>query len=344
MADYHTTVPTHFIGDNVGEVWKVSYQERAKEARIWADQNNIEASSNDKFRVCLLLIDIQNTFCIPEFELFVAGRSGVGAIEDNRRLCEFIYLNCKLITQICPTMDTHQAIQIFHSIFFVDSDGKYPEPFTLISADDVAKGLWRINPKIIEALEIEKDYSENYLNHYTQSLKQDGKYNLTVWPYHAMLGGIGHALVAAIEEAIFFHSIARFSPIDFITSRLNPLTENYSVIKPEVMLDQTGSQISPKDTKILDKLVEFDAVVIAGQAKSHCVAWTIDDLHKELCTIDTSLVRKIYLLEDCTSPVVIPDVIDYTDQADEAYERFRDLGMNVINSTQSLADLPGFRS
>ena len=73
-----------------------------------------------------------------------------------------------------------------------------------------------------------------------------------------MLGGIGHALVAAIEETIFFHSVARFSPVDFIPSRLNPLTENYSVIKPEVMLDHTGEKISKKDGKIIEKIMEFE--------------------------------------------------------------------------------------
>ena len=35
--------------------------------------------------------DVQNTFCLPDFELFVSGRSGTGAVDDNRRLCEFIY-------------------------------------------------------------------------------------------------------------------------------------------------------------------------------------------------------------------------------------------------------------
>ena len=35
--------------------------------------------------------------------------------------------------------------------------------------------------------------------------RQSGKYELTVWPFHALLGGIGHALVSAVEEAIFFH-------------------------------------------------------------------------------------------------------------------------------------------
>lgn len=53
------------------------------------------------------------------------------------------------------------------------------------------------------------------LEHYAQQLKQSGKYDLTIWPYHGMLGGIGHALVSAFEEAVFFHSIARASQPDY---------------------------------------------------------------------------------------------------------------------------------
>ena len=57
---------------------------------------------------------MQNTFCTPGFELFVAGRSGTGALDDSRRLCEFVYRNLGSLTQIVPTLDTHQALQIFH--------------------------------------------------------------------------------------------------------------------------------------------------------------------------------------------------------------------------------------
>ena len=57
-------------------------------------------------RLCLLAVDVQNTFCIPGFELFVAGRSGTGAVDDNRRLCEFIYRNLGTITQ-GPTEPRH---------------------------------------------------------------------------------------------------------------------------------------------------------------------------------------------------------------------------------------------
>ena len=52
---------------------------------------------------------------------------------------------------------------------------------------------------------------------------------------------------------------------------------------------------------------------------------------------DEQLVRKVHLLEDCTSPVVVPDVVDYTDQAEAAFRRFQSAGMHVVRSTQPLA-------
>ncbi|MEW5961855.1 MAG: isochorismatase, partial [Chloroflexota bacterium] len=52
-------------------------------------------------------------------------------------------------------------------------------------------------------------------------------------------------------------------------------------------------------------------------------------------------VKKVYLLEDCTSPVVIPGVVDYTDQAEAAFARFAQAGMHVVRSTDPIASWPG---
>ena len=46
-------------------------------------------------------------------------------------------------------------------------------------------------------------------------------------------------------------------------------------------------------------------------------------------------------MEDLTSPVVVPGVIDFTDQADAAFERFRQAGMNVVRSTDPIESWPG---
>src|SRR5919199_4473574 len=93
-------LPNSFDAAKVGEVWRVPYQERAVEAREWAKKHNIQSAAEDKTRICLLLIDVQNTFCLPDFELFVGGKSGTGAVDDNRRLCEFVYRNLDVITRI----------------------------------------------------------------------------------------------------------------------------------------------------------------------------------------------------------------------------------------------------
>ena len=207
MALNELPIPPHFNSQSVGEVWKVPYQERAEDAEKWAKQHKLQPASRDRHKISLLLVDVQNTFCIPDFELYVGGTSGTGAVDDNRKLCEFIYRNLNIISEICPTMDTHQAMQIFHGIFLTNDSGEHPSPFTLITEDDIEKGVWKFNPQLAAGLQIDEAYGQDYLRHYTRQLKDGGKYDLTIWPYHAMLGGIGHALVSAIEEAVFFSAI-----------------------------------------------------------------------------------------------------------------------------------------
>jgi nicotinamidase-related amidase len=155
-----------------------------------------------------------------------------------------------------------------------------------------------------------------------------------------MLGGIGHALVSAVEEAVFIHTIARRSQADLILKGELPLTENYSAIGPEVIEGPHGETLGEKDDQILRKLQETDALVITGQAKSHCVAWTIADLLSQIQAVDADLAKKIYLLEDCTSPVVVPGAADFTDLANEAYARFAEAGMHRVQSTVPLSSWP----
>ena len=82
-------------------------------------------------------------------------------------------------------------------------------------------------------------------------------------------------------------------------------------------------------------------MIIGGQAASHCVKSTIDDLLAEIVSVDQTLAKKIYLLTDCMSAVAVPDgkggfVADFTDQATAALQRFADAGMNLIKSTDPL--------
>src|ERR687898_201806 len=283
-------VPAHFEPSRVGEVWRVPYEDRAREAPASADEHGLAPAADDSFRLGLIAVDVQNTFCIPEFELFVAGRSGTGAVDDNRRLCEFVYRNLGTITQIFPSLDTHHAMQVFHAIWLVDEHGDHPAPYTLVSAEDVKAGRWRMN--------------------------------------------------TAVEEAVFFHSIARHSQPDFQVKGNSPLSEHYSMLGPEVTEGPDGDRLGGKNTELIEKLLTFDVVVVAGQAKSHCMAWTIDDLLEEEAAGER-LAERTYLLEDCTSAVVVPGLVDYTDEADGAFERYAAAGMHVVRSVDPIESWPG---
>ncbi|MEM9946620.1 MAG: isochorismatase [Cyanobacteria bacterium P01_D01_bin.36] len=340
-----TSIPDFFNTSTVGEVWRVPYQARAAEAQTYREHHSIAPAHADSPRVCLLAIDVQNTFCLPDFELFVGGRSGVGAVDDTRRLCEFVYRNLDVITEIVPTMDTHSAAQIFHAVFWVNAEGEHPAPMTMISYDDVEQGVWRVNPLLAKSLASEKVDAaeiEQFAHHYAKQLRDRNKYPLTIWPYHSMLGGIGHALVPAFEEACFFHSMVRDAPTRFEAKGDNPLTENYSILSPEVLSNAKGQAIAQKNNRLIQHLLEFDAIIIAGQAKSHCVAWTVSDLLSEIQAIEPALARKVYLLEDCTSPVVVPGVVDFTEDAIATYREFESSGMNLVSSVEDPIAWPFF--
>ena len=336
--------PRAFDPASAERLYRVPYASRAAEASAFASAEGLRPASEDRVRVGLLAVDVQNTFCLPEFELFVAGRSGRGAIDDSARLCAFVYRNLERISEIVATLDTHGPFQIFHPVFWVDARGEHPPPNTVVSAEDVEHGRWRVNPRLARFVAPAGFDLDAYARHYARALASGGKYPLFLWPYHAMLGGVGHALVSAVEEAFFFHSIARTSPTRFEIKGRHPLTEHYSALRPEVLTDHVGRPIAEENRALVESLLGFDALVVAGQARSHCVAWTVADLLTLILARDPANVRRVYLLEDCTSPVVVPGVVDFTEQAESAFRRFEEAGMHRVRSTDPMESWPDFPS
>src|SRR4051794_32996425 len=115
-------LPTFFEPRRAGE-W--SYRPDAAmllgEAHAFRRAHGVTAAAQDRLTVHLLLIDVQRDFCFPEGSLFVAGRSGRGAIDDSRRIAEFIYRNLGALTHVTTTLDSHLAFQIFFPSFWIDA-------------------------------------------------------------------------------------------------------------------------------------------------------------------------------------------------------------------------------
>jgi nicotinamidase-related amidase len=336
-------LPAHYDPKKVGQVWEPNYEDLAVAAPLWAKKHGIRPALSDKLRIAFMPIDMQNTFCTKGFELYVGGRSGNGAVDDVRRATEFLYREMRVITTIVPTLDTHRSRQIFHQTWLVDAKGNHPAPYTDIPVDDVISTKWTVSPAMLGVVK-GKSYSwlQSALIDYCGQLKKNGKFMLTIWPYHGIFMGIGWCLASPLHEAAFFHELARETDTAAQIKGMNPLTENYSVLRPEVLF-VNKEPIAQKSTEFIKLLMAFDVLIIAGEAKSHCVAWTIDDLLSEIAAVDPSLAKKVYLLEDCTSPVVVPGVVDHTDAADAAFARFAKAGMNIVKSTDPIASWPGIK-
>jgi nicotinamidase-related amidase len=346
-----TTLPLpafYTPGNVVNDTRWIDYQALQASAIDWRKQHSMKAAATDRTKVGVLVIDAQNTFCHPQGELFVAGASGTGAVDDSIRTVEFIYRNMGIISGIDCTLDTHRMYAVFHPAFLVNDQGDHPAPFTQVTNADVKNGIWKPSSFMTSALGVNLMSAQAQLAHYTAELEKAGRYALTIWPYHGVLGDKGHNLVSGLAEAANFHGIARGAQPGFEVKGTNPWVENYSVLGPEVKKLVDGTDVQ-RNSGFVNKLLKYDVLVIAGQAKSHCVAWTIDDLLNDIVTKDSALAKKVYLLEDCTTPIVVKNpadgtvVYDYGPDADAAFDKFRNAGMHVVKSTDPIQNWPDIR-
>jgi nicotinamidase-related amidase len=337
-------IPDFFKAANAAN-WNYApkYTKLRKDAHLWRIAHNILPSAAAAFQAHLLIIDAQKDFCFPEGTLYVAGQSGTGAIDDCARTAEFIYRNANILTDITTTVDTHFTYQIFTPSFLCYADGSPVLENTDVSHDDTASG--RIEPnKEVAAWLCGGNYTwlKNYLNHYTSELERTGKYQLRVWPEHTVLQSSGHPLVGVIEEARMFHSSLRSVQSLCETKGGSPYTECYSVFGPEVRRTHDGMILDDgaSRARILKKLLSAHILIIAGQASSHCVASSIMDLLEYILEQSPDLAKKVYILRDCTSPVVLPGIVDFTPKAEAAFAKFQTAGMHLVDSTTPIQEWP----
>lgn len=305
------TIPSFYDPSRIGTLFYPDAGSIAAEA----EQAGLPPADHDDPRVQLLLIDMQVDFCHERGALHVPGSR-----DDIRRVIEFIYRNAERITQITCTLDSHVPFQIFHPSWWADAEGNHPAPFTIIQASDVDGGRWR--PLRDEA----------WSREYVHRLQQEAKKQLTIWPYHVPIGGIGNALDPELWSAVFWHAVARRCQPTWWTKGSIPRTEHYSALRPEIHV--TGHPQGGLSTDFVDMIDEYDHVLIAGEAESHCVLETVEDM-VEIFKHTPERLARVFVLRDCMSPVMHPEV-DFHAIALKQFAAYEKQGARFIKSTDPL--------
>ncbi|OWZ20894.1 hypothetical protein PHMEG_0004644 [Phytophthora megakarya] len=272
--------------------WIASYATMLMSAAVNVDcakgfENGVEkavrlANEVPEGGVGILVVDQQVSFH-PGGSLAVAN-----ANEDAARIAAFISKHTSELSQVVMTMDSHQRYHIAHGIFWENDAGESPDPFTTIYAQNITDGVWK-----------PRDSSLNeYVLAYTKSLEAKGKFSLTIWPEHCIIGSPGHNIVPNVLASALEWTKKSLKPIQYVMKGSNPYTEHYSALRAEYELAYDPS--TRLNTALIKSLQRAQKIVIVGEALSHCVNFTVRDL------VDNWPVERLsdlVILTDCSSPV-----------------------------------------
>jgi nicotinamidase-related amidase len=235
----------------------------------------------------LLVIDPQNDF----LDIDGAALAVPGANADMQRLADWLMAHLQQVQAITVTLDSHASVGVERTSFWCDADGKAVAPFTLITAADLQAG--RYAPRHAEKRE--------EVLRYLQDLEAGGQRQLVVWPVHCVVGTWGHNIHGALAQAIAAWEAETGRLCEKVLKGQHPLTEQYSAFKAEVpRADDARTQLN---TGLLQRLGTAEAgstLLVAGEALSHCVAASVDDM---LANVPATRLQRTVLLRDCMSPV-----------------------------------------
>lgn len=260
----------------------------------------------------LLIIDPQVDFCSPSGNLYVPG-----ADEDSERLARMIRRVSNRINDIHVTLDTHHYFDIAHPIFWTNSLGEHPNPFTLITASDIENGVWRTSIQAMQKRAME----------YIYALEANKRYLLCIWPPHCLIGSKGASIYLDVWNSLTEWEKSKVAFVDYVTKGSNFWTEHYSAVQADVPdPDDPGTQLNIQLIKMLQSV---DIIGISGQARSHCVANTITDIANNF---GEDNIKKFVFLEDTSS-----DVPGFENFGEDFVKDLSARGMQIMKSVNFLA-------
>ncbi|NOV32006.1 isochorismatase family protein [Methylomonas sp. ZR1] len=239
----------------------------------------------------LMIIDAQNDFCDHATEGYAPALPVPGAYQDCLRLAQLIEQAGLAIANVIATLDTHHMIDLAHNSSWLTEEGVAPPPFSRVTAADFLAGRYRL--AVTPVSPAQNDYVLNYLQQLEQMQRP-----FILWPPHCLIGTPGHKLNPELAQALSHWETRTCKPVTLVQKGENIWTESFSALK--AVIPDPADPATQLNRAILEMLAQSDRLLIAGQASSHCVKETINDI---LQFGAAGLKGKLVILTDCMSPV-----------------------------------------
>ena len=264
-------------------------------------------------RIDMLIIDPQVDFCDPNGALFVPG-----ATEDMKRVSEMIDRFGDSIDKIHVTMDSHHLIDIAHPGMWRNGEGKNPDPFTIIGSKDIKEGTW---------FPVYPSLRQRFIE-YCETLEEEGKYSHCIWNPHCLIGSKGGCVIEPLYNSLLKWETKKKNNVDYVSKGSNIFSEHFSALKAQV--PDPEDSFTQLNTRLITTLSLADKIIICGEAGSHCLKSSVEDIVSEFN--DDSYVKKITLLTDGTSPVISP-FVNFPEIQQQFIEDMKKRGMKVAKTT-----------
>jgi nicotinamidase-related amidase len=188
-------------------------------------------------------------------------------------------------SDIFVSLDSHDAVAIFHPKFWVDGLGNNPAPYTAISASDLASGRWR---------PARAAHAEHARRMFAAMERKDVP-SLMVWPEHCVVSTWGHGIAEPLMRAFAARREKTGSPVRYVFKGENPYTEMFSIFEG---IDDSWPDAAFNES-LYARLAAFGTLVFAGEALSHCVEASV----ASYLSRGAPPGQEIRVLSDCTSCV-----------------------------------------
>jgi len=267
---------------------------------IWT-HTGIERKVAEMKRICLLIIDPQNSYCaVPPDEEKGLGNSPdavvSGAIQCMERTAHLIDSHGKELWSIQVVLQQRSINHISHGIWFQDKGGKSPPPWTKMWTDTDGRflGTHKSFKGATKRFDLRYPQLGNRIRKYMVELEQRHRRQQVIQPIHCLIGSWGANITRPLHHSLLRWESVHGAMVDIAHRGQNLFTDHTSVFVADI--PDPFDLTTHFNIRLAMNLNNADEIWVAGIGWQGAIENSLNDLKGNF---RDGMDSKIILLDDC---------------------------------------------